>query len=91
MIRSMIALYLLAVVIANLVVAHYGQPALPFTAFLLVPLDLVTRDVLHHEWKHDRLWPKMTALIAAGSLLALRWHRFWHSRWRERPTPGSIT
>ncbi len=70
MIRSMIALYLLAVVIANLVVAHYGQPALPFTAFLLVPLDLVTRDVLHHEWQHDRLWPKMTALIAAGSLLA---------------------
>ena len=70
MIGAMIALYLSAVVIANLVVAHYGQAALPFTAFLLVPLDLVTRDVLHHEWESDRLWPKMTALIAAGSVLA---------------------
>lgn len=70
MIALAVALYLSAVVIANLVVAHYGQAALPFTAFLLVPLDLVTRDVLHHEWRNDRLWPKMAALIAAGSLLA---------------------
>ncbi len=70
LVPAMVSVYLLAVVFANLIVARYGQAALPWTAFLLVPLDLLTRDVLHHEWANDRLWPKMTALIATGSLLA---------------------
>lgn len=67
---SCIFLYLAAIVSANLVVAAYGQIALPFTAFLLIPFDLVTRDVLHERWHGDALWPKMLALIASGSVLA---------------------
>jgi hypothetical protein len=66
----LVALYLGAIVTANLVVAHYGQVALPFTAFLLIPFDLVTRDVLHERWQGPGLWARMLTLIASGSLLA---------------------
>ena len=70
-----VSLYLLAIVTANLLVGHYGQQALVVTAFVLVPFDLVTRDVLHERWRGSLLWPKMAALIATGSILsaALSW------------------
>lgn len=67
----LVVLYLGAIVTANLVVAHYGQAALPFTAFLLIPFDLVTRDILHERWqKGPGLWVKMTVLIGSGSVIA---------------------
>jgi queuosine precursor transporter len=62
-------LFLGAALSANLVVSHFGQAALPFTAFVLIPFDMVTRDVLHEQWKGPRLLTRMVALIAAGSLL----------------------
>ncbi len=64
-----IALYLIAIVIANTIVAWYGQAALVVTAFLLIPFDLVVRDVLHNRWHGNYLWPKMAGLILAGSVL----------------------
>ena len=66
----LVGMYLGAIVTANLTVAHYGQAALPFTAFVLIPFDLVTRDVLHERWQDGYLWLRMTALIFAGSILA---------------------
>ncbi|KKK50289.1 hypothetical protein LCGC14_3126530, partial [marine sediment metagenome] len=36
LVPAMVSVYLLAVVFANLIVARYGQAALPWTAFLLV-------------------------------------------------------
>lgn len=65
-----IALYLAAIVLANLVVTHGGQRALVFTGFFLIPLDLVTRDILHERWHGRALWPRMFVLIASGSVLA---------------------
>ena len=62
--------YLLAIVAANMVIASYGQQALPLTAFVLIPFDLVTRDILHERWSGRNLWLKMTALILSGSLLS---------------------
>lgn len=39
-------------------------------AFLFIGLDLTARDRLHDAWKENRLLPRMTALIAAGSILS---------------------
>jgi uncharacterized PurR-regulated membrane protein YhhQ (DUF165 family) len=58
----------MAVVAANLAVDQFGQQALPFTAFLLIPFDLVVRDLLHERWKGNRLRARMGSLILAGSL-----------------------
>lgn len=71
----MVALYLGAIVGANFAVATFGQAALPFTAFVLIPFDLVTRDVLHEKWEGRRLWTRMAILILSGSALtaALSW------------------
>lgn len=69
---AMIALFLSAIVAANLAVTHWGQVALPFTAFLLIPFDLVTRDALHEVWE-DRgtLEARMAGLIVAGAILTV--------------------
>lgn len=64
-----VALYLAAIVAANLAVAHFGQVALLVTASLLIPFDLVVRDVLHERWQGNRLAVRMAALIAAGCAL----------------------
>ena len=65
----LIMLYLAAVVAANLTVAAFGPPAAVLNALLFIGLDLTTRDRLHERWQGHRLWPRMAALIAGGSLL----------------------
>ena len=71
-----VSLFLGAVLAANLVVAHFGQAALPFTAFVLIPFDLVVRDVLHETWRGRGLWLRMALLISSGSILTamLSWN-----------------
>lgn len=67
----LIACYLLAAVGANLSVAALGPGALWATALLLIPFDLTARDVLHDRWHGRGLLPRMSALVAAGSLLSM--------------------
>lgn len=67
---ALVALYLAAIVAANLIVARFGPQATVLTAFLLIGLDITARDRLHEAWHGRGLWPKMAALIAAGSLLS---------------------
>ncbi len=67
---GMVAAYIVAIVTANLIVARYGQPALVVTAAVLIPFDLVTRDVLHERWKGPSLVRNMAALILSGSVIA---------------------
>lgn len=77
---GLIALYLTAIVAANLLVAAYGPAIVIVNAFLFIGLDLTCRDALHDAWQYrpaqrggrrDRgLWWKMALLIAAGSLLS---------------------
>jgi uncharacterized PurR-regulated membrane protein YhhQ (DUF165 family) len=66
----LIILYLLAIVIANLLVAQFGPSVSIINAFLFIGLDLTTRDLLHERWQGRNLWLKMLALIAAGSVLS---------------------
>jgi hypothetical protein len=65
-----VILYLVAIVLANLTVAAFGPNMVIVNAFLFIGLDLTARDRLHDSWRGNRLVLKMTALIAAGSILS---------------------
>lgn len=66
----LIASYLLAIVIANLVITTYGPVAAIPVAFVLIGLDLTSRDRLHDAWRGQGLAWKMALLIATGSMLS---------------------
>jgi hypothetical protein len=66
----MVALYLVAIVAANLSVAAFGPPSVIVNAFLFIGLDLTARDALHDRWRHDHLWLRMFVLIAAGGAIS---------------------
>jgi hypothetical protein len=62
--------YVCAGAAANLIVARFGPRALPLTAFLIIPFDLVARDVLHDRWRGNLLYLRMAGLVALGALLS---------------------
>jgi len=64
------ALYLLAIVLANLSVAQFGPSATIVNAFLFIGLDLTARDALHERWQGRNLMRNMALLIAVGSALS---------------------
>ena len=64
------ALYLIAIVLANLTAAQWGKAATIPNAFFFIGLDLTARDHLHDAWRHSRLWPKMLTLITTGGILS---------------------
>lgn len=66
---ALVSMYLGAIVVANLSVAHWGAEAAIYNAFLFIGLDLSTRDALHDLWR-GRLIRNMALLIAAGSVLS---------------------
>lgn len=66
----LVILYLVAIVLANLSVAHFGPGVAVLNAFLFIGLDLTTRDSLHTRWKDSHLVRNMFLLIATGSLLS---------------------
>ncbi len=66
----LVGAYLGAIVVANLTVAGFGPAATIFNAFVLIGLDLTTRDALHERWQGRQLWPRMAALVATGSLVS---------------------
>jgi hypothetical protein len=65
-----IAVYLAAIVAANLSVAAFGPAASILNAFLFIGLDLTTRDALHDRWHDDHLILRMGALIAVGGAIS---------------------
>ncbi len=65
-----VIVYLIAIVLANLSIAHFGPSAAVVNAFLFIGLDLTTRDKLHDLWRGQGLWLKMAAMIIAGSVLS---------------------
>ncbi len=66
----LVAVYLAAICAANWSVTHWGPRAAVYNAFVLVGLDLVTRDKIHDAWAGRWLWPRMGALVATGSILS---------------------
>lgn len=67
--NHLIGAYLLAIVVANLSVAHFGQIALVFTGLVLIPFDFVTRDLLHDRWKFRDLYKRIGLLILSGAII----------------------
>ena len=67
----LIALYLVAIVLANLLLVEFGPRAAFINCFVLVGFDLVVRDELHQRWKGRQLWWRMLLLIGTGSCLTL--------------------
>lgn len=67
---GLIVMYLVAIIAANLLVAHFGPSVAIVNAFLFIGLDLSTRDRLHEAWTGRSLWLKMLALIGTGSILS---------------------
>lgn len=63
-----IALYLCAIVAANLAIVQFGPSVAVINAFVLIAFDLASRDHLHDAWRGNPL--KIGALLAAGSLLS---------------------
>ena len=61
----LIAVYILAMVTANLLVWWLGPWASPFIAFVLIGLDLTLRDVMH-----DRLtkWQMLGVVLTGGAV-----------------------
>ena len=65
-----VALYLIAIIAANLLVARFGASVAIINAFLFIGLDLTARDHLHEAWKNRGLVWKMVLLIGTGSALS---------------------
>jgi len=65
-----VAIYLVAVVGANLLVAWQGAWITPLIGFVLIGLNITTRDRLHDAWQRRGLWWKMALLIGTGSALS---------------------
>lgn len=65
-----VAMYLGAIVAANLLTARFGPAVTVVNALVFVGLDLTTRDRLHELWAGRWLWPRMLALIVVGSGLS---------------------
>jgi uncharacterized PurR-regulated membrane protein YhhQ (DUF165 family) len=64
-----IAMYLLAIVLANLTILWFGPSMTIVNAFLFIGLDLTARDYLHEAWHKKGLWWKMLLLIGSGSVI----------------------
>ena len=71
----MIALYLGAIVAANLLAARFGPSVTVLNAFLFIGLDLTSRDALHDRWHGKGLRWKMTLLVGGGSILSYALNR----------------
>lgn len=66
----LVAVYLGAIVAANILVTMYGPNISILLAFLFIGLDLSTRDTLHDRWHGRRLPLRLGALIVAGSAIS---------------------
>lgn len=69
MASALVVLYLVAIIAANLISAHFGPKASVYNAFFLIGLNLTTRDKLHDLWGQNR-FRNMAILILAGSVIS---------------------
>jgi hypothetical protein len=62
-----VLIFLAAIVLANLSVAHFGPVSTPINAFFLIGLNLTLRDSIHDKWHNKNLTIKMLALVFASA------------------------
>lgn len=86
---ALVSAYLLAIILANLSLAHWGATASIYNAFLFVGLDLTCRDKLTDLWRHH-LRRNMAGLIATGSVLSYLLGLWLGSTFPGGPSIGRI-
>jgi queuosine precursor transporter len=64
-----ISIYLVAFVLANLIVLYFGSIGLIFTALFLIPFDFVMRCIFHETWKGIELILKLGLIVIVASLI----------------------
>ncbi|GJQ61784.1 MAG: hypothetical protein SCALA702_08370 [Melioribacteraceae bacterium] len=64
-----VLIYLVAIVLANMIVLWFGPASTIINAFFLIGLDLSLRDKLHDLWSGNGLIIKMGGLIVTGSVI----------------------
>ncbi len=69
-VHAMVAAYLAAITLANLLISWLGPAVAVVNAFVFIGLDFTARDALHEAWAGRGLWPRMLGLIAAGGLVS---------------------
>ena len=69
MVALKISIYLIAFVLANLIVLYFGSIGLIFTALFLIPFDFVMRCIFHETWKGIELILKLGLIVIAASLI----------------------
>ena len=67
--KTLTLLYLVAIVTANLIIAHFGPQATPYVAFVFIGFTLSSRDKLHDLWG-EHVARNMLLLISVGGLLS---------------------
>lgn len=70
MAQVIVAMYLAAIVVANLSVAAFGPSVTIVNAFMLIGFDLTARDRLHDAWHGNGLRWKMAGLIGVGGAIS---------------------
>lgn len=86
---GLVSAYLLAIVAANLSIAHWGPEAAIYNAFLFIGLDFTTRDALHDMWR-GRLVRNMALLVGTGALLSYLCGMWLGSTFPGGPSVGRI-
>lgn len=66
-----VILYISGIICSNLLLLEYEEKAVYWIAFLVIPIDLLTRDILHQSWLGRNLWLKMGALIFIGAAITI--------------------
>lgn len=64
-----VLVYLFAIVAANLSVARYGVTGFYVASFVVIPLDLVARDIIHQRWQGRGLVWRLSVLVATGAAI----------------------
>lgn len=73
---TLVAFYLGAIVLANYLITKYGQVAVPFVAFALIPFDLIARDLMQDHWNwvpgRSRMYvaERMSVVIVVGAVIS---------------------
>jgi queuosine precursor transporter len=64
-----ISIYLVAFILANFIVLHFGANGLIFTALFLIPFDFVMRCLFHETWQGKELIIKLGSLVIIASVI----------------------
>ena len=64
-------LFILSIVSANLIIAHYGVAAVLYVAFFAIGFDLSIRDAMHEHWHGNYLWAKTLGLVIVSALVTV--------------------